>query len=336
MKQAEFVSNHRQFWLTFKEALKLAMSKKRKDRDEKEWSRAMESFPENYRKICQHLAIAKSRRYTPGLTEQLNKMVQQGYQVLYGSKPRNSGLILDFIYYGFPAALRSNLNYIWLATALFVLPTIAMFIAVLLNDEIIFSLLSPEQVRNFESMYDPELRKLGRERQSDTDFMMFGFYIYNNIGVSFRCFASGLLFGLGSIFFIAYNGLIFGAVAGQLTSLGFNETFYPFVIGHGSFELTAIVFSGAAGLKIGHALLAPGAYSRLQALQLASASAIKIMYGVILMLLAAAFIEAFWSSSSTLPILVKIGVGVVLWLIVIYYCFFSSKQTVKLRSAAID
>lgn len=335
MKQAEFVSTHRQFWNVFRETLALASNKKKKDQDEAKWTEAMQDFPENYRKICQHLAVAKSRRYTPGLTEQLNQMVQQGYQVIYGAKAKNSGLILDFIYYGFPTALRSNLNYIWLATALFVLPAIAMFIAVLLNDEIIFSLMSPEQVRSFESMYDPSLRKLGRERQSDTDFMMFGFYIYNNIGVSFRCFASGLMFGIGSIFFIAFNGLHLGAVAGQLTSLGFNETFYPFVIGHGSFELTAIVFSGAAGLKIGNALLSPGAYSRIQALQLASADAIKIMYGVILMLLAAAFIEAFWSSSSTLPIFVKIGVGALLWFLVIYYCFFSSKQIVQSRLAEL-
>lgn len=331
MKQAEFVSNNRQFWAMFRAALKLATKKKQKDQSEEEWGKSMQDFPENYRKVCQHLAIAKSRRYTPGLTEQLNKMVQEGYQVLYGAKARNSGLILDFIFYGFPAALRSNINYVWAATALFVLPAIAMFIAVMLNEEIILSLINPEDIRAIEYMYDPSQEKFGRERQSDTDFMMFGFYIYNNIGVSFRCFASGLLFGLGSIFFIGFNGLYLGGVAGQLTSLGFNETFYPFVIGHGSFELTAIVFSGAAGLKMGHALLAPGAYSRLQALQLASADAIKIMYGVILMLLVAAFIEAFWSSSSTLPIWVKLGVGAVLWFLVIYYCFFSNKEAIKLR-----
>ncbi|WP_331351678.1 stage II sporulation protein M, partial [Cellvibrio sp. UBA7671] len=82
-------------------------------------------------------------------------------------------------------------------------------------------------------------------RESSTNIEMFGFYISNNIGVSFRTFASGILFGVGSIFFLVYNGLLMGAVSGHLTNAGFTETFFTFVVGHGSFELTAICISGA-------------------------------------------------------------------------------------------
>lgn len=48
-----------------------------------------------------------------------------------------------------------------------------------------------------------------------------------------------------------------GAIAGHLTDIGYGQTFWPFVIGHGAFELTAIALAGAAGLKLGWALLAP-------------------------------------------------------------------------------
>ena len=88
--------------------------------------------------------------------------------------------------------------------------------------------------------------------------MMFGFYIRNNIGVAFQCFAGGLFAGLGTLFFLAYNGAFSGAIAGYLTERGLSSTFYSFVATHSAFELTAIVLSGAAGLRIGHALLAPG------------------------------------------------------------------------------
>ena len=30
---------------------------------------------------------------------------------------------------------------------------------------------------------------------------MFGYYVMNNIGIAFQTFASGLLFGLGTLFF---------------------------------------------------------------------------------------------------------------------------------------
>lgn len=282
----------------------------------------LSQFPHDYRTVCQHLAIAKSRRYATGLTNKLNRLVQQGYQAICGKNVKTKGAFLNFIFFGFPATLRANAAYLWASAAIFLMPAILMLIACLMNDQIIYSLMDAEQVRGIENMYDPALRKIGRERQSDSDLMMFGHYIYNNIGISFRCFATGIFFGLGSIFFICFNGLILGGISGHLTGLGYHETFYPFVIGHGAFELTAIVFSGAAGLKIGYALLAPGANTRLQSLQLASSDAIKIVYGSTLMLLVAAFVEAFWSSSSILPIGVKLGVGALMWLFVMCYCFF--------------
>ncbi len=319
MKQLEFEDLYSEFWFD----IETLLNNKNKDTHE-----GLAEFPQNFRRLCQHLAIAKSRRYSASLVTRLNRLVQQGYEKLYTESSRHKGGILEFIIYGFPAALRSNKGFLWAAAAVFVLPFVLMMIAVMLNDQLIYSIMGSGDVRNMESMYDPSLRKLGRERQSDSDIMMFGFYIYNNIGIAFKCFATGLFAGVGSLFVLAFNGLAIGAVSGHLTALGFTETFYPFVIGHGSFELTAIVFSGAAGLKLGFSLLAPGENTRLKALQLSAKDAVKIMYGVFIMLLIAAFIEAFWSSSSTLPNAVKYSAGTALWVLVIYYCFFFARQRV--------
>ena len=206
------------------------------------------------------------------------------------------------------------------------LPLLLFGLACYYNDELILSLMDANQVRSFEGMYDPTLDKLGRERQSDTDLAMFGFYIYNNIGISFRCFALGLFAGIGSLFMMVYNGLAIGGVAGHLTGIGFAKPFYGFVAGHGAFELTAIVFSGAAGLKLGYALINPKSLGRISALRLAASDAIKIMYGSTLMLLIAAFIEAFWSSTQSLPFALKIGVGLTLWLLVIGYCCLAGRE----------
>lgn len=313
MKQLEFESLYGDFWTQFE----LTVTD-----FEESTSENMACFPQDYRMICQHLAIAKSRRYATGLTNKLNDLVQLGYQTLYSKNVRSHGAFLDFIFFGFPAALRANAVYLWVSTAVFLVPGILMMVACLINDQIIYSLMDGSSVRNFESMYDPSAGKLGRERESDTDLYMFGFYIYNNVGISFKAFAMGIFAGIGSIFIMIINGLHIGGAAGHLTSLGYNETFYPFVIGHGSFELTAIVFSGAAGMKIGFSILSPGVNTRLRSLQLAASDAIKIVYGSTIMLVIAAFIEAFWSSSSTLPITVKLGVGTLLWIFVIYYCFF--------------
>ena len=91
--------------------------------------------------------------------------------------------------------------------------------------------------------------------------MMFGYYIKNNIGISFRTFAGGMLFGLGSVFFLVYNGLAIGATAGHLTQAGFASTFYPFVAGHGSFELTAGMGVGAITCVEGACVKEPDSFS---------------------------------------------------------------------------
>jgi len=319
MKQLEFERQYASFWDEIEQLLE------RLDDGE---STAAEEFPSDYRRLCQHLAMAKSRRYAPGLTSRLNVLVQRGYQVLYGQEIQNQGILLEFFRYGFPAVLRRNAAFLWVSAVAFVLPFVGMMIACLLNDQIIYSIMDAGNVRMMESMYEPAVDKFGRERQSDSDILMFGFYIYNNIGIAFKCFATGLLAGVGSLTMLAYNGLVLGGVSGHLTSLGYTETFYPFVVGHGSFELTAIVFSGAAGLKLGFALISPGPHSRLNALQIAATDAIKIMYGVFIMLLIAAFIEAFWSSSSLLPVPVKYAVGACLWVAVYYYCFFYARDRI--------
>jgi len=85
---------------------------------------------------------------------------------------------------------------------------------------------------------------------------MFGFYIWNNIRISFQAFAGGIALGLGSVFFLVYNGVHGGAVAGFLAQAGLGRQFWPFVATHSALELPALVLAGAAGLHLGWSLVA--------------------------------------------------------------------------------
>ena len=123
----------------------------------------------------------------------------------------------------------------------------------------------------------------------------------------------------GSLFFLFFNGLMIGAVAGHLTQIGSGQTFWSFVIGHGAFELTAITLAGAAGLKLGWALLAPGRWPRSEALRLAARQSVQLVAGAILLLLLAAFVEAYWSSMTSIGSTIKFAVGGGLWLLLASY-----------------
>ena len=285
-------------------------------------------FVEEYQRLTRDLSVAKARGYSRRLIASLNALVVRGHNVIYVYRAGFFRAALQFLVSGFPGRVRRERGYVFVAAAMFMGPMLAMVFAIFQAPEWVYSVMSASQVSGLEAMYDPSAESLGRERQSDGDFQMFGFYIMNNISIAFQLFASGLLFGLGSVAYLVFNGVAIGAATGHLLHVGYSQTFLSFVAGHGSFELTAIVLAGAGGMMLGHALIAPGEQSRLAALRLRARSAVEILLGAGFMLLIAAFIEAFWSSSSFVVAWVKYVVGITLWVVVLSYLIFSGRRRV--------
>jgi len=324
MHQEAFVTRYRPLWDELEAVLdSLEHSGLRRRRP----SASAPQLPQLYRQVCNHYALAQRRRYSPTLVEQLHRLVLRGHQQLYTRRGAWLWRLLMFIIADFPRTLRANLRYFLVALALFLLPALLVGGLCLVDEYLIYSVIDAQQVAQMESMYDPANRKIGREsgRDAESDFIMFGYYIYNNIGIGFRAFALGILAGIGTVLTLMFNGVVIGGVAGHLTRVGYSDTFWPFVSGHGALELTAIVISGAAGLMLGHALLAPGQYRRLDALKLKGRVALRLVMGAALMLLGAAFIEAFWSSSGVASGS-KYSVAALLWLGVIAYFTLAGRQ----------
>lgn len=314
MKQSLFESRYQQDWLHFGAQLDALERGKAK-------AKACETFSHDYRRICQQLALAQERGYSSHIVDPLHQLAMRGHQQLYRHRSQLGGQLLSFILAEFPRRVRAEWRFVLVAGLLFFGSLSVMGLLVYHFTDLVYSVVSPEQVAEMESMYDPSAARIGQaiERESSDDWQMFGYYIMNNIGIGFQTYASGLLFGLGSLFFLLFNGLMIGAVAGHLSSIGSGQTFWSFVVGHGAFELTAIVLAGAAGLKLGAALLAPGPRTRGEALRLAARDSMQLVGGVIAFLLIAAFIEAYWSSMAWPSPALKYSVGGALWALVAAY-----------------
>ena len=278
--------------------------------------RPVAELPRLYRNACQQLALARGRAYSPRLIGHLSGLVSRGHQALYGNRPGPWPAIVAFLAGGFPRLVRREWRVVLAAGLLFFGPLLGMLATVQLYPQAVYTVMTPWQAGSMESTYEPgENGRIGESRDSDSDIGMFGFYLRNNTSIGFRTFAGGLLFGLGTVFFLGYNGLIIGAAAGHLTHVGHIETFWGFVAGHSAPELTAIMLSGAAGLKLGWALIAPGRRTRPRALREAAGIAVRIVYGAALLFLLAAFIEAFWSSMAGIPATTKYIVGIIIWVL---------------------
>jgi len=336
MKQYHFEQRYAQEWAAF--ALAVAPLKRRKmaQSEEAEPAPLDRPLPAAYRRLCQQLAMARARHYSPALIARLNRLALDGHHVLYSDSGTPWSGIANFLVGGFPRLMRQEWRLFGLVTLLFYGPGIVLGWLVTNNPELIYSVLDYDSVKQFEYMYDPENRLVGSTREADSHVLMFGYYIWNNIGIAFRTFAGGLLFGVGALFFIIYNGVFMGAITGHILNLQYSETFFTFVIAHGAFELTAIVIAGVAGLRLGLALLRPGREGRIAALRRAASQAIRMIYGAFFFLLIAAFIEAFWSSLSTVAPATKYQVGALCWAFVILYLAFAGRyhaEPVKLSKA---
>lgn len=320
MSQTSFETSHGGFWAAFDARLK-SLRRKGEERE-----KAASDWPRQYRQVTHDLALAQSRAYSPELVDRLNLLALRGHQRFYGSRGNLAAAIVEFIGGGFPALVRRESLVIWIGAALLFIPMLGMIALLQYFPESVYYFLDADQLQNFERMYNPANRSLGPRHEASSQLMMFGYYIMNNVTIDFQCFATGLFFGLGSVFYLLFNGFQIGSVAGYLTQQGYISTFWGFVAGHSSWELIGAAISGAAGLKVGWALVAPGRLTRAAALKQSAGVAVRLLYGAAGMTTCAAFVEAFWSSIASTPFALKVGVGLTFWALFLLYFLFVGKR----------
>jgi uncharacterized membrane protein SpoIIM required for sporulation len=241
-------------------------------------------------------------------------------------------MFLRLVAADFPRTLRANFRYFSLSLLLFGLPCAVGVVGAMSSPEFAADVLPPQMLH---AMADAYSEGFSAGRGSGVDAGMAGFYVYNNVGIAFRCFATGILFGAGSIFFLVYNGLVIGTVTGFVIHAGHGVNILTFMCGHAPFELTAIVISGGAGLQMGHALVDTKGRTRVGSLRRAAPDIFRLIVGAAVMLLIAAAIEAFWSPSAV-PAEIKWIVSAALWLLVAGYLGLAGRRRRERRPAALE
>lgn len=269
-----------------------------------------------YRDATADLARARTLGMSEEVLSYLDRLSGRAHNRLYGAgRGVGWGFIEDLVH-GFPAAMRRQWAFVLAAHLLFYVPFFVGVIGPLTVPGFAQAVLPEAQLEMMEAMYS---ETIGRETGQDA--AMAGFYVWNNVGIAFRCFATGALFGLGSIFYLVYNGVVLGTVEGFLWQEGRGWNLLDFTIGHTPWELTGIAISGAAGLRMGWALMVTEGRTRLGSLRAASREIYRLILGAAALLLVAALIEGFWSAGPA-PTWLKIIVGalgaiaIVLWVLV--------------------
>jgi uncharacterized membrane protein SpoIIM required for sporulation len=268
-----------------------------------------------YRIVCSDLMRARSAGYTPDLLAYLDGLVSRAHNAIYGARPFRLPDFVRGIYREFPRAVRKNGLFFALSTALFLIPLAIGLIAGMGSREAATQIIPAEMLEGMAESYSTGF---DQGRSEGVDAGMAGFYVYNNVGIAFRCFATGIFFCLGSVFFLVYNGLVIGTVTGFVSQAGYGQNILTFMCGHAPFELTAILIAGAAGLRMGWALVDTGGRTRIGSLRGAAPDITRMVLGAGAMLVIAAGVEAFWSPSSLAPPIKWVAAGVFTLMVAAY------------------
>jgi uncharacterized membrane protein SpoIIM required for sporulation len=256
-----------------------------------------------YRVATSDLAVAQRDFERDAVTERLNDLVAAAHAIVYSEAPASRGRLWRFVAREVPRSARASLPYTLAAFLLVLVPCVVTLGAGLLNPDIAASSLPP-------SAREELVRRVpGGEIPVEARPLAGPFIIANNIYVSVLAFGGGLTLGALTIYTLLENGAMLGTLFAVLLARGVAGNLLTFILSHGFLELSAIFFSGGAGLRFAWAILHPGELYRRDAIRLAGVQAIQVMFLVAATLTIAGIIEAF-VSPTLLPVALKLAVGV--------------------------
>ena len=315
MTRDEFLNKKQPIWSELEESLK----RTRRYRANKMSPTQLDRLGYLYRRVTSDLAVARRDFPNDRCVPYLNALASRAHAGIYQSSPLKRNTIRHFFLAGFPALFRSNLRVITAAFLMFVIGFIIAYWIALENQALAEKLVPHHLV---ETIHDKEMwTDVPALRRN----LFASFVMTNNIKVAFAAFALGVTFMIGTMYILAFNGVLIGAVAGLCHVHGLALPLWSFVSPHGYIELTTIFVAGGAGLKMGYALIAPGLLTRKQALTDAAKVAVQLIGGCVVLLVIAGTIEGFVSPSS-LPPIVKIGFGAATGVLLFCYLLLMGRQ----------
>ncbi len=274
---------------------------------------AIARFAALYRAACADLALADAYELPPEMVEYLHQLVGRAHNQLYRSQTFRWREWSRAMFVDLPRRLVND-RALWLAFAIFWGSFALSLLLAMGSRQYAEKVVGEGAMAHLQESFS----KPPEGRGASGGGLMAGFYVMHNAGIGLRCFAAGLLLGVGGLFATLFNAVQLGAVFGYMLTVEERSNFLQFVTAHGPFELTAIVFSAGAGMRLGFSLVSTGGLARIDSLRAAAVEATPTMGAAVVLFCLAAMIEGFVSPSS-LPYAAKAAVAVVSAALLVFY-----------------
>ena len=273
-----------------------------------------------YVELTDDLSYARTFYPQANVTRYLNGLAAQMHRGLMQNKREERGRFVSFWAYELPTLFYNSQRTLAVSAVFFFAACLIGWVSAL-NDSTFVRLILGDDYVNMTLDNIKKGNPLGVYGSSDQASMFFQITL-NNIGVSLRAFAMGIVASVGTLVMLFYNGVMLGAFQAFFYERGLlAESFLKIWI-HGTLEISAIVIAGAAGLTLGNGLLFPGTLPRMESFKRGAKQGLKIAVGLVPIFITAGFLESFVTRLTLPPAVSLLIIGAsaafIVWYFIVY------------------
>lgn len=250
-----------------------------------------DKIAELYMQLLDDLSFARTFYANSKVQNYLNGLSIKIHEQIYSKKKTSVKTIFYFWSHEFPLLVYKCRMQMLLSLLIFIVAVAVGALSAANDSEFVRLILGDSYVKMTEENVrsgDP----MSVYKQMNGGTMFLGITA-NNIKVSFMTFVAGILLGLGTGYFLLYNGIMLGSFEYFFfTKNLFTKSLLTVSI-HGVIEITSIIIAGGAGLVLGKSLLSPGTFSRLQAFFGAAKDGARVLIGLVPLFITAGLLESF-------------------------------------------
>jgi uncharacterized membrane protein SpoIIM required for sporulation len=280
-----------------------------------------------YRQIAADLAMLREDKGSAHFARYLNQLLARAHNTIYSAHRASPSAVIHYYWYDYPGIFRRNRPFCLVAFLIFAFAAVVGSGVTYVDPDFKTQVLGPAMIQTIErhEMWTHSI--VGMKPIASSSIMT------NNLSVTFMACAMGITAGLGTIYMMAFNGLLLGVIGTACGLAGMSRQLWSFVAPHSVLELPAIFIAGGAGLRLAYGLLFPGFLPRRLSLSQAGNEAVKLLLGTIPMLVIAGVIEGFVSPTD-LRVALKFTMAASILTLLIAYLFRSPAGPPKADSSA--
>jgi uncharacterized membrane protein SpoIIM required for sporulation len=272
-----------------------------------------------YRQVAADLSVLRQDSTARTYAVHVNQLLARAHHIIYSGRKTNLRTLYLFLRDEYPAIFQRMFGYVFTSLAVTLAFGILGAVITTARPEFMHHALPEEMIATMErhQMWTESVVSIAPKATSKI--------MTNNLSVSFITFAGGIVFGLGTLLSLFQNGMLLGVVGAACHQYSMSILLWSFVAPHGSLELPSIIIAGAAGFRLAHAMLFPGALRWKDSVARGGMEATRLVAGIIPMLFIAGCLEGFFSPSKA-PIWLKFTVGALLFTLLNLWLFRPVKE----------